>query len=625
MRKVHSGEKKAAHFRERVSFQEIERRSASLQASAEARAADAPQGSPAEVAAAMAAMVQQRVEEQKAAEGASTTQQGLSLPPGKKARGGLKQSSSSPMPSLPESPKLPAEPSSSGAEGSRHSEESSPPPATAGTKQKQRLQHETQESSSTPQAGAPPAAAVSPSVSREGSLPQSPGRQQKMGGGASASYQRLSASEDAPSLGSARQASPSTCNADGSLPLLGRAECGEQRKHLRDNYNIREILLLRLLKRYFATRSAAAGLSVEELRALLAEWDGEPASRADVRYVLLLASDQLQPAQMLPANFDRALAACRALHALRHLPAETGAICARNRIREGPQPSGEAVHAVLKILNEQLPVSDTEVAYVRRTIAVCAGGSERHVGLEHVRMGLAAWYLQIERDETSQQLLLRQSVMEIAQIVERTTSQGSQAMPPAPDRLASGSGHPLLPPAEAGASESDYSFGGFSPAMRQTQNAFAFGLMLIAIPVVLWSLYLLHFAIVANHGCQHNLNVLLGWSGFLNILCCLGIGALAMKVQIGTKLVLPLLVGACILLNIMLGFVGVIFTMSSSREVCGPVTWDTAHFAYIQLPSLLGLLVCCAPLLTLVFAIGATFMSARASDHELMEVETLDP
>jgi len=553
-----------AHFRERVSIREIERRSASLQAAADAAAAISPQGSPAEVAAAMVAMMQEQ-EKSKTADGKAVSSK--SLP-------------------HPDSPKAAEE----GHTAKRAAEASAPVPAAF-----QEID------------GAAPQEVASKRAAENGggaSLrdPRAPPQAHRRG--AAEAYQRLSGNEESPSGGAVRHASDSQNN-DGELPLLMRTACGEQRLALRDHYNTHEIAALSLVRHYLNDRSR--GLDAEQVRGLLTEWSEEAASRADVRFVMVLAGIELDR----PVVPERLMSALRSLYALKHLPPETGDCLTRRGMRDGAslsEPPAEAVRDMLQDLNGQLPVSLDEANFVRSVVAKFSRHNRR-VDLQHWRLGIAAWYIHIERVGTALPTLARLVLQDLVHVADQVRQQGSA--PPATD---SSSGQPLLLPQQVDSDENSTPFRGLANA-SSTDIAIA----CVLLPVGLWSLFLLHFMIVpTDEHCEHNsLNVLLGWSGLMNIMCLVGILALYKKLQIGTELVVPVVTGACIVMNVLLTVIGIVFTSTSSAATCGTLTWGTARLAYVHLPLMVALLACCAPLITGLLALGASLATAYAADQEL--------
>eukprot|EP00971_Amphidinium_carterae_P303114 6022971-Amphidinium_carterae.1 len=70
-------------------------------------------------------------------------------------------------------------------------------------------------------------------------------------------------------------------------------------------------------------------------------------------------------------------------------------------------------------------------------------------------------------------------------------------------------------------------------------------------------------------------------------------------------------------MNVLLTVIGIVFTSTSSAATCGILTWGTARLAYVELPLMVALFACCAPMITGLLALGVSLATAYAADREL--------
>eukprot|EP00971_Amphidinium_carterae_P009277 183102-Amphidinium_carterae.1 len=219
------------------------------------------------------------------------------------------------------------------------------------------------------------------------------------------------------------------------------------------------------------------------------------------------------------------MSALRSLYALKHLPTDTTESLTRRGMRDGAsasEPSDEMVQSVLRDLNGQMPVSMEEATFVRSVVAMFSRHNRR-VDLQHWKLGIAAWYLHIERVETALPVLARLVLQDLVHVADQARQQGS-----VPVTLDSTSGQPLLLHQQT---DSD---GDAAPFRLANASSSDITMACVVLPVGLWSIYLLHFIVVpTDEDCEHrSLNVLLGWSGLMNVMCLVGLVALYKRLQI---------------------------------------------------------------------------------------------
>ena len=118
-------------------------------------------------------------------------------------------------------------------------------------------------------------------------------------------------------------------------------------------------------------------------------------AQADVDSVLTVADESRDRA----LSEAEVLNVIRAWYSWRNLPELVDPAVQAFGITEGPLPSAEELINFFEFVNESQPVILEEAAPVK-SLALVLGATEDHVTDAQIRGAVAAWYLQIEREES---------------------------------------------------------------------------------------------------------------------------------------------------------------------------------------------------------------------------------
>lgn len=377
--------------------------------------------------------------------------------------------------------------------------------------------------------------------------------------------------------GAARQTRQApAASGQGARPLppeAARWQCGEQRLQLRQEANVPEIDALERLASFDACEAASPGgddhavdsrrwvLEPEELRQLLKGFDGSAPSKEELDFVTTAADIVFG----CYATQDQVLFALRTWFAFNRLPRSAGAVLGEAFPREGPMPAPESLRHVLLLLNEFQPVRREEATFVSEA-AVRLGAAQGSATPLQLRQAIAAWYLHIERDETCQSELLKRSARDLHHGVEAWRALTSLLHGETPD--------------------------GLSPWVGK---ALAGGLL-----ALVCALRLAEIGVGSAPGapeCERpGLGGLLRATGILGLLQALALASAvatnAYKVETCRAFAWTVAVVLTIVL-VPAEVYGASQVLASSGRRCGFLVWQTCHFAYITLPTVIVALIGC--------------------------------
>lgn len=369
---------------------------------------------------------------------------------------------------------------------------------------------------------------------------------------------------------------------------LAKWQTGGQRLALRQHFNVKEIHVADIVRRYDIDRSRV--LEPGEVRRLLQDYNGGRPPREEELGFIMKIADKNHDQRI---SQEEVMFALRTWYAFNHMPKSVGHALGKYGFGGGPLPSTQAMQRFLLTLNEQQPVSEEEAAFVR-AVAAHLSGSEGYVSLEHLRQAVAAWYLNVERGDTPQVELLGKAVADAHSRVFGAVQLKNVTL------LFKG--------------DCDYT----------ARGTLGLGVVMLVVLVALPCLEILMAnSFPSSWKCEYpHLSSLVWGTGVLGLLLALAVfGAIAAthfkmgQVQVFLW-VFAASVSAILVAVTMMGASNVLY---SSGARCGLAIWHFAHLVWIEVPFLvLTFMFCGLPVLYFYFG-SQEFIKNQKLDASLMK------
>lgn len=301
-------------------------------------------------------------------------------------------------------------------------------------------------------------------------------------------------------------------------------------------------------------------LEPDELELLLQDYNGGRRPKPDeVKYITKIADLDYDGC----ISQAEILSGLSAWHAFNHMPRAVGAAMAKYKVGYGPLPSTEALRDFLEVLNESQPVPIEEAEYVR-AVALSVGASESSATIEQMRKAVAAWYIHIERGESSKEQLAYSTAANVQErIKDFTVLKGELDL--------------------------------HSPHTQMLAGVIA--LVVIVIPGI--NLVIAQ-TFPSNYQCEHpHLSDLLWWTSLVTLILamCAAFAGLTFLDRCAdwpnAKMVLRAAAAAALVIGLMLELFGYVHVSSCSAGRCGFVLWNACQFTFFVQPVLVSLMVCC--------------------------------
>mmetsp|Transcript_28782 Transcript_28782/g.66905 ORF Transcript_28782/g.66905 Transcript_28782/m.66905 type:complete len:983 (-) Transcript_28782:83-3031(-) len=407
-----------------------------------------------------------------------------------------------------------------------------------------------------------------------------------------------------------------------------RESVGHQRLSLRDQFNLDEINAVKLIQRYDANKNGV--LEAEEVVMLLKDQNkGVAPKYSEVEWLMIVADkDQSQN-----ISADEVLQLVKVWFAFKNMPSSVNSCITKYAPTDGPLLTVASFKAMLEDINDFMEVSREEASYVR-ALAQALGATEKLATRWQLRQAIAGWYLHVDREQTDGIQLAMHSVQESTELLRTMSGRVVEATAPLPMETAfpgfqgggSGSSHR---PAAATAAAASAATGAIDESLQSQANTGAriiFGLLYFIIGIILLD--------VAERNpelptCNHDLNGLLWWRGFLiasrAILDCVYLVTCAGKAPDGASAESESGLSAkCIFHYFMIflqsvyfvqGIFGAFAVIATSADACGPWIWNWCALVFVWVPLLFCACLCCVS----VGLVARSLNSAHAIDRSFHE------
>jgi len=169
---------------------------------------------------------------------------------------------------------------------------------------------------------------------------------------------------------------------------------GKARLKLRQDFNKHEINVKSLMEHYDVNRDGT--LEPDEFQNMLKDqsrWK-KKASNYEMACIMALADTDEDE----NISTEEVLYALKIWYAYVNMNNSVARLLAPP-VSEGPMPNQVLLEEVLTHMNDDYPVSEQEVRHVIESLRFL-GATKAHVSMIQMRMAVAAWYLNVERDET---------------------------------------------------------------------------------------------------------------------------------------------------------------------------------------------------------------------------------
>jgi len=414
-----------------------------------------------------------------------------------------------------------------------------------------------------------------------------------------------------------------------------RWACGQQRLQLRDSFNSLEISALQIMKTYDLDNNGH--LDMKELRPLLKDYcdRDKPVTDDEVAYVMKVADKN----QDQTIDHQELFFGLRAWHAWNNMPKSVGAAFTRYKMGQGlPMPSVETLREAMLTINECQPVENEEVEYVH-SLAIGLGASAESSTTDQMRKAVAAWYLNVDRSDTSTTDIAMASFKETSKKLNVQVSNWKEQAAGITSKF-SKTGN--IVDQAAAAADSEQGLSGerteWPTATEEIPNTpadlrrllqesppwalitVAVGLLLTLFPYVILVFVMWYkVATLQRKGtCEADLRFPLGiWVA--TELSSWAFAAYCACVEEQEKLKkcfasVLMLARVCILI------MGIIATHKAEREHCNVALYDTSEFLFIYVPLFVLAVLCCTPLVAACAFLLPSFKSAKHADNQLAEM-----
>jgi len=362
-------------------------------------------------------------------------------------------------------------------------------------------------------------------------------------------------------------------------------QCGEQRLELRQRFNMKEIDVADIMRRYDMDRNRL--LDPGELRQVLQDYNaGRPPRDEELNFIMKIADTNHDQR----ISQDEVMFALRTWYAFTHMPPSVGHAFTKCGFHGGAMPSVEAFQQLLLTVNEYQPVSTGEAAFVFRTAAHLSG-SNSDVTLEQLRQAVAAWYLNIERSDTSN----------VSMLVKAAQDAHKKAF---------------------NLSHLNLLFTG--DCNYKAKGTRILGLVSLVVLVVIPCFEIIMAdAYPTNWKCEHpHISVLLWSTGVLSLSLGLGLAGAVIATHFNcgaVKIFFWVFACAVAVIICIVTAIGADNVLWSSGGRCGFALWHFAHFMWIEVPVLvIGFLICGLPIMYVVLG-SQEFIKAREIDESLLK------
>lgn len=334
--------------------------------------------------------------------------------------------------------------------------------------------------------------------------------------------------------------------------------CGDRRLQLRQAFNMKEMEAAKLIQKY--DRDGNKLLEGEELELLLQDYNGGRRPKPDEVSYITKVADLDYDGSISQAEI---LSGLSAWHAFNHMPRAVGAAMQKYKVGYGPLPSVDALRDFLEVLNESQPVPKEEAEYVR-AVALSVGASESTATIEQMRKAVAAWYINIERGESSKEQLAYSTVSNMQERINDFT-------------ILKG--------------ELDF----HAPHTQIIAGVVA--LIFIVIPGL--NLVIAQ-TFPSDYQCEHpHLSNLLWWTSLVTLILAVFLVFAGFTFHdkcadwLNAKMVFRAAAAGALAVGLLLELFGYIHVASCSAGRCGFMLWNACQFTFFVQPMLIGLLACC--------------------------------
>lgn len=181
-------------------------------------------------------------------------------------------------------------------------------------------------------------------------------------------------------------------------PPVERRHAGVERLCMRDEWNLHELRLGDLLAR--GSAELPDSFDHNDLRKLLSDFHGEPPNKADLEWMMRLATHGRRPS----ASIDELHYALRAQHALQHFSPRAARLLATADLGPRGSVNWDRLEELMLALNQGGPLLKAELDLVIEDAEVLGG---QRMGRKELLRAVAGWYLHVGRKDTDWLTLLR--------------------------------------------------------------------------------------------------------------------------------------------------------------------------------------------------------------------------
>jgi len=326
----------------------------------------------------------------------------------------------------------------------------------------------------------------------------------------------------------------------------------------------------------------------------------------------------------------------RAWHAWNNMPKSVGAAFTRYKIGQGlPMPSVETLKEAMLTLNECQPVEQEEVEYVHSLATGLGGASAERASTDQMRKAIAAWYLNVERSETTTTDIAMASFKETHKQLNVSVINLKEKAAGITSKLAKGGSIVDQAVAAAGPEQGHSGEGSefpanpeeipFSPAglFRWLQESSLYArifiavVMLILLPYLFLVFYMLYkvTTLQRSHSCEADLRFPMGtWVATEMLTWALLVYSALVEKYEGLKKCFFGLLGlakVCILI------MGILSTEKASRENCNAALYDTSEFLFIYVPLFVVVVCPCTVVVAICMFLYPSFKSTSRAESQL--------
>jgi len=312
------------------------------------------------------------------------------------------------------------------------------------------------------------------------------------------------------------------------------------------------------------------------------------------------------------------------------MPMSVGAAFTRYKIGQGlPLPSEQTLKDLMVTLNESQPVEMEEVQSVR-SLAISLGASDEGATTDQMRRAIAAWYVNIERAETTKTSLAIVSLQDAHKKVSKhldSLAEGGRV----DDIFTSLQAEGFV--ALERSDKSAWSWGEMASNLSSAEGVkkqlhtmqwqtilpmLVCMLMTVGPYVALTVVVLVDVITVRGSGnCETNLRApLIGW--VVTEIAFWAFAAFLYGTCVEHKESIKKLVASALgVARLFVLIIGIIATTSAHRRHCNDTLFDLCMALFVYIPLIVLMLLCCAPLLTGCCVLLPSWRSAAKADHQI--------